>query len=487
MGNGKPAPAGVRGEPALPDGLDPEDFYVHKLQPLGLETRRSRISSSIITPASLFFVRNNLPLPPRSIVEHPDQWVLAVRGTKAAGKITLAGLKGLGLDTETVVIQCSGNGRAFFDHGPSGSPWATGAAGCAVWTGVRVSTVVAHFGGPVAGMNYLTSTGGEDLPEGIDADTAIVERSVPVDKGLSDCLLAWEMNGQPIPLTHGGPLRLVVPGYFGCNHIKYVKAIALTEHQSESKIQQKGYRYRPIGASGSPDQPSMWRMPVKSWVNGPGADDMPVLGGKVHFHGVALSGERGIDHVDVSLDGGENWVPAELHGPDMGPNAWRTFRFSTFLEAGETTIMSRATDTHGAVQPRVRDENERGYGYNAWQEAGLTLRVVGELPHETRAKGGGEDEDPARPEPKQVELSDAGRRGRKVFTETAEPACGDCHAAREAGTTGNVGPDLDQLQADAARIEAAVTHGVGIMPSFEATLTPEQITDLARYVVEATR
>ena len=131
------------------------------------------------------------------------------------------------------------------------------------------------------------------------------------------------MNGEPIPITHGGPLRLVVPGYFGCNQIKYVKALAFSLEQSKAKIMKTGYRYRPIGEKGQQNQPSMWRMPVKSWVNGPGADGAEVLAGQVHFHGVAFSGERGVSHVEVSLDDGKTWSTAEIYGPDMGTNAWK--------------------------------------------------------------------------------------------------------------------------------------------------------------------
>ena len=93
----------------------------------------------------------------------------------------------------------------------------------------------------------------------------MVERSIPL-KALDQALLAWDMNDEPMPLAHGGPLRMVVPGYFGVNNVKYVDRVAFTEGQSDAKIQASGYRIRPIGEKGAPDQPSMWEMPVKSWV-----------------------------------------------------------------------------------------------------------------------------------------------------------------------------------------------------------------------------
>ena len=481
-------PPEPKGPPALPDGLDRAHFHVHNNKPLALETRRSSLSSAAITPAARLFVRNNLPMPDPSILSNRDAWMLTVKGTSEEGSLSLAAIKNLGRETTTAVLQCSGNGRAFFDHSPSGSQWSVGAAGCVNWTGVRLSQVAELFGGNNPGMNYVTATGGEVLPPGVDPKSTVVERSIPIEKGLDDVLLAWEMNGQPIPITHGGPLRMVVPGYFGCNQIKYVKSIAFTEAQSEAKIQKKGYRFRPLGEGGDPAQPSMWRMPVKSWVNGPGADDTPVLNGTIHFHGVAFSGERGIKSVEVSMDRGQTWTPAELYGPDMGPNAWRTFRFATDLAAGDHHIVSRATDNKGDVQPPRRDENERGYGYNGWTEAGLDVRVVATL---NDYAGVATPVKPKRPattaDPKEpAKLSEGGTRGKTAFLES-QPSCGTCHALADAGATGAVGPSLDDLRPSEEMVINAATNGVGVMPSFKDTMSSEQIADLAKYVFEASR
>ncbi|MEM7135971.1 MAG: molybdopterin-dependent oxidoreductase [Myxococcota bacterium] len=474
--------------PVLPDGLNPNNFILHGRSPLALEVRRSDVGSGVVTPVSRFFVRNNLPMPSQEIISRADAWELEVDGVAKPGSISLPELRGLGLETEGAVIQCSGNGRAFFEHGPSGSEWGTGAAGCALWTGVRVRTLLDHLGGAVASAKFLTSTGGEVLPKEMDRNEIVVERSVPIRKALDDALLAWEMNGAPIPLTHGGPLRLIVPGYYGCNNIKYVRRIACTAQESPAKIHQTGYRFRPIGEHGSPKYPSMWRMPVKSWVNGPGADDTAVLAGEVTFYGVALSGERGVRSVHVSLDEGKHWERAELEGPDLGPNAWRVFSYTTTLPPGSQTIVSRATDNKGATQPRDREENERGYGHNGWLDAALTVNLVAVLPEQaaTVADSSIASTDQAAP-PKEVALSEAGQAGKQVFSQEAQPPCGICHTMADAGTNGAVGPNLDDLKPDAATVEAAVTTGVGAMPAYGTTLTSEQINELATYVVEATK
>src|SRR5699024_6072502 len=115
------------------------------------------------------------------------------------------------------------------------------------------------------------------------------ERSIPIEKALDDVLLAWEMNGRPIPLVHGGPLRVIVPGYYGCNNIKYVRQVELTSEESTSHMQESSYRFRPIGQDSSTEQPTMWNMNVKSWVTGPGADpDEPVKAGPQVIHGIAF-------------------------------------------------------------------------------------------------------------------------------------------------------------------------------------------------------
>ena len=473
----------------LPDNLDPAFFWLHKRHPLGLESKRSSMGAGVITPVSRFFVRNNLPMPPRTVVETPDAWSLAVEGVAQPMTLTLPALRQLGLDTVTAVLQCSGNGRKFFAHGPSGSQWATGAAGCAVWTGVRVSTVVEHLGGVVDGARFMTSTGGDPLPDGVDPQEVMVERSVPIEKGLRDCLLAWEMNGEPIPLSHGGPLRMIVPGYYGCNQVKYVRRLRFEANESEAKIQRTGYRIRPIGQKGDPSQPSMWRMNVKSWVNGPGADQTPVLAGRVVFHGVAFSGERAIEKVDVTLDDGKTWSPATLASPDLGVHAWRGFQYAVELPVGTHRIASRATDVAGDVQPAHRVENHRGYGHNGWRDMTLSVSVVATLPRpapSTPASGASGSTLGSRARPAEKPLSPAAERGKQIFLKT-QPSCVTCHSLEDAGARARVGPSLDRMMPSVGRVKRAVTHGVGAMPGYGRTLTEAEISDLAAYVAEATR
>ena len=135
---------------------------------------------------------------------------MSIEGVKNPRVLTVAELKTIGVETIATVLQCSGNGRGYFPSKPSGTPWTVGAAGCVLWSGVPLRYVVEPLGGVAPGMLYLTGTGGEKLPDNVDPLSVMVERSVAL-KAMNDAILAWEMNGAPLSLAHGGPLRLVVP------------------------------------------------------------------------------------------------------------------------------------------------------------------------------------------------------------------------------------------------------------------------------------
>ena len=336
-----------------------------------METQRGAIGNGVITASDRLFVRNNLPAPSASVTDNPDVWEVRIEGVRNPRTLTVGELKAMGITTVASVLQCSGNGRAFFPHGASGTQWSVGAAGCVMWTGVPLADVVEALGGPVDGARYITATGGESLPDGIDPKTIMVERSVPT-KALETALLAWEMNDEPLTHTHGGPLRMVVPGYYGVNNVKYVKNLAFTENQTDAKIQASGYRVRDVGVKGAPDQPSMWEMNVKSWVTAPLESGRT---GRNMIYGVAFGGTVALEKVDVSVDGGKTWKQARFLGPDLGPYAWRPFVLAADMPAGEHRIVSRATDVRGNTQPEGRIENERGYGHNGWSDHGVTVAI----------------------------------------------------------------------------------------------------------------
>ena len=359
--------------PAYAAWKDANSLIVHSTSTL--ETKRSAFGSGVITPADRLYVRNNLPAPDAAIVADRDAWELAIDGVGKPRTLTLRELKTLGVDTVATVLQCSGNGRGFFPSKPSGTPWTVGAAGCVMWTGVPVRTVVDALGGLADGMRFVTGTGGEKLPEGVDPKSIVVERSVLL-KALPDALLAWEMNGTPLSLAHGGPLRLVLPGYQGVNNIKYIKRLAFTAAETDARIMSHGYRITPPGGKADPGQPSVLEMSVKSWINSPDADGGSVSSGLVQIQGVAFGGLHAVKRVEVSVDGGKSWRDARFVGPDLGKFAWRQFVLQATLPPGTHALASRATDTAGNVQPELRIENVSGYNNTSWADHAVKVTVA---------------------------------------------------------------------------------------------------------------
>ena len=297
-----------------------------------------------------------------------SKWKLSVEGVNQPKTFTLAQLKKLGQTTIATVLQCSGNGRGFFEHKPRGSQWMTGAAACVLWTGVPVAAIVSACGGVAKGAKFMTSTG-VDAPKDLDPKKATVERSVPL-KVYKEAILAWEMNGVPLPNAHGGPLRSIPPGYFGINNVKHLGKLAFTETESDVKYMKTSYRISPIGKKG-PEYPSCWEMPIKSWIVRP---TEYVKAGKVQIAGVAMGGTRKVKSVKVSIDGGQSWKKAKFVGPDLGKYAWRQFVFEANLEPGNYNLASKAS-AGSDTQPELRYENRRGYAHNGWKDHSVNVEV----------------------------------------------------------------------------------------------------------------
>lgn len=365
--------AAAKALPAYAAWKDGSAMIVHSSSTL--ELKRGAFGNGLLTPANKLFVRNNLPAPDAKILDNRDAWQISIEGVKGAKTLTLGELKQIGLDTLVMVLQCSGNGRGFFPSKPSGTPWQVGAAGCVAWTGVPVRDVVAALGGVDKDMLYMTGTGGEVLPAGVDPKSVIVERSVPL-AAMKDALLAWEMNDEPIPLAHGGPLRLIVPGYTGVNNIKYIKRLAFTAKESDAKIMAHGYRMTKPGEKSDPNQPSVLAMGVKSWITSPLPEDGALKPGKVQIQGVAFGGAEALKHVEVSLDLGATWQKARLVGPDLGKYAWRHFVLTVDLPAGTHVLVSRATNAKDVAQPAQREDNAHGYSNNSWVDHSVRVAVA---------------------------------------------------------------------------------------------------------------
>ena len=339
----------------------------------GIETHRSAIGESLITPNRNIYIRNNMPTMSDTQIGDRNNWKVSIKGVKNPKTFSLAQLKKLGHTTMATILQCSGNGRGFFAHEVRGSQWKTGAAACVVWTGVPMKVVVDACGGVDSDAVFMTSAGIDHEPTGLDPKKAKVERSVP-KKVYKDAMLAWEMNGVPLPNAHGGPLRMVTPGYFGINNVKHLGQVAFTKTESTVKYMKSSYRISPIGKKGS-QYPTCWEMPVKSWITRPTDETGIVKAGNVQIVGVAMGGTKKIRSVKVSIDGGQSWKKAKFVGPDLGKYAWRQFVFEANLAPGSYNLASKASGG-GKTQPEIRYENRRGYAHNGWKDHSVNIKVV---------------------------------------------------------------------------------------------------------------
>jgi len=336
---------------------------VHATAPLTVETPRDELGGAV-TPVAAAFVRQNLPLPPPA--GDPDRWRLEVAGVGRPGVVPLAALRALPAVTRRVVLECAGNGRALLgDPGLPGTPWGTGAVACLDWTGVPLRTLVAALGGVDLAAAYCTATGADDRDLAGAARADRVERSVPVTDALDGALLAWALDGAPIPLVHGGPLRLVVPGFYAVNSVKFLRRLAFTAAESDAHIQRVRYRLCPPGAEPGPQHPSLWRLRPKALVCTAGAE----------VRGVAWAGAGPVRRVEVTVDGGATWHEADLDPPG-DPAAWRGFRRPVPGALPGAQAAARATDAEGTTQPAVAPPNAEGYANNGWRSLALPLSHV---------------------------------------------------------------------------------------------------------------
>jgi len=337
-------------------------LIIRSPRPEDLETP-AHLLTSWITPNELFYVRSHFYTP--SI--DPSMWRLRVEGeVDKPLDLSVEDLRSLASITQVVTLECAGNGRAFFDPPVAGVQWEKGAVGTAAWTGVRLVDLLSRAGvRPSARYVWFD---GADLGIGRAPDFI---RSLPIDKALNrDTLLAYDMNGETLPVSHGFPLRAVVPGWEGAYSVKWLTHIQVSAQDHDGPFVQAAYRYpRRPATPGSAIPPSetvpLRNLPVKSLITTPATNAVVSRGAPVRISGFAWAGEAAIRRVDVSTDNGRTWAAAQL-GRDQSRYAWRQFEYLWRpTEGGSYVVLSRATDSRGLTQPIVPEWNPAGYVWNA--------------------------------------------------------------------------------------------------------------------------
>jgi DMSO/TMAO reductase YedYZ molybdopterin-dependent catalytic subunit len=363
-------PGGPSERPLTPAFPDKGEMIVQRIRPPLLETPMSVFGEGTITPNDRFFVRWNWDMP--TAVNAGAHRVAVGGAVQKAVSLTLDEIASAGEMVEvTAINQCAGNGRGLSEPRVTGTQWGNGAMGCAKWTGVRLKDVLAKAG--VAAGATRVRFAGLDVPLTDGAPQFI--KSIPLDIAMrDDVLVAWGMNGEPLPLLHGYPLRIVVPGWFSTYWVKMLATIEVLTGEDDSYYVAKSYRMpaQPITPEDKDfETVAITAMPPRAFITSHADGAVVVKGKPVTLEGIAMGGDAALAKVDLV---GEGWeLPCTL-GQDEGPYAFRRWSVTIPQVTGDlTTIGVRAANTGGAVQPEALNWNPSGYARNVIER--ITLRA----------------------------------------------------------------------------------------------------------------
>jgi DMSO/TMAO reductase YedYZ molybdopterin-dependent catalytic subunit len=328
-----------------------------------------------VTPNDRMFIRNNLTTPVIDINSHR----LTLKGL--VDKELSFSVFDLAKEFKTVsmqgMLECAGSGRSTYRPQASGTPWLeTGGMGCPLWGGVRLADIL-KAAGLKPGAAHVAGQGGDP---GLIATAAPVIRSIPMAKAMNEgTLVAWAMNGQPLPWVHGYPLRLVVPGWVGSASTKWLHTLTVLDAPFKGTFMDSSYRIprHPVepGTKMPPDAVSTEAWPVKSIITSP-APNAHVKGNEaITVRGRAWVGEGSVERVEISTDEGKTWQRADLtRANPLHPFAWRTFTYQYKPQRpGYVSFLARASDDRGNTQPAVPYWNPLGYFWNGWHRVGVVV------------------------------------------------------------------------------------------------------------------
>jgi sulfane dehydrogenase subunit SoxC len=359
-----PAPAGT----APAEEISPEELRLAaRNHGLPLEALRHDI-----TPAGLHYLLIHYDIP----AVDPAAYRLELGGAvERPVSLSLGDLRERERATLPVTFECAGNGRARLSPRPISQPWLVEAVGTAEWAGTPLRALLDEASVAADAVEALFT----GLDRGFEGGVAqAYERSLTLDEALSaGALLAYEMNGEPLPAQHGFPLRLVVPGWYGMTNVKWLARIELLREPYGGF--QNAVAYRLYDQDGTPGEP-VTRMLPRSLTVPPGVPDFltrerRLEPGPCTLRGRAWSGWPPVERVEVSADGGATWADAEL-GPPLSDAAWRGWTFEWDAPEGEHELCSRATDAAGNTQPLDAPWNLKGYANNEVERLAVRVESV---------------------------------------------------------------------------------------------------------------
>lgn len=335
------------------DGVPERDLLVLSEEPLNAETKLD-LQRGTIVPAGRHYVRTHFGIPdgPREVLISG-----AVTSTRS---VTLDEIRSLPQRTLAVTLECAGNGRKFLNPPAPGEQWGLGAVGTAEWTGAPLGSLLEGAPLPSA-VEVLFRGADEGVPKDLGMRIAY-ERSLPIEiaRG-SEVLVAYAMNGQPLPREHGGPLRLIVPSWYGMASVKWLAEIRLLDQPFEGFFQRDRYVIE-----GNP----LREIEPRAVIVAP-ADGTDVSAGEVEVRGFAWSGHAPVDRIELTNDGRPL---ASTQTPGSHRYAWHEFALRVQLDPGDHVLIARATDRDGNTQPLSARWNALGYANNEVREIRVRVR-----------------------------------------------------------------------------------------------------------------
>jgi sulfite oxidase len=339
-----------------------DNLIVRSESPADFETPIHLLDRAWITSNDLHYVRCHLQTPKIDL----NSWNLVIEGeVNQSQTLTMNQIRQLSETSRIVTLECSGNGRVYSDPPVPGLQWEKGAVGTARWTGISLRDVLNRAG--------VRRTGRHIIMNGADEPIASVPdfvRSIPIEKAMHpDTILAYRMNGEDIPIEHGFPLRLIVPGWEAAASTKWIRNIRVSETEADGFFFKTAYRIpnRSVSPGSVVDPNDMipyTALDVKSIFTFPLQGTTVRTGASIELRGFAWAGEADITRVDVSTDFGRTWTAASLDA-ERARYAWRRFRHVWKPAVrGSFIVMSRATDSQGRTQPIAPSWNPAGYIYN---------------------------------------------------------------------------------------------------------------------------
>lgn len=323
-----------------------------------------------VTPAGLHYLLIHYDIPDVDADAH----TLTVSGAVARPlRLDLAALRARPRVTRQVTLECAGNGRALLHPRPVSQPWLVEAVGNAEWTGTPLAPLLREAGLADDAVDVVFTGADHGVERGVEQD---YQRALPVADALrEEVLLAYEMNGAPLLPQHGAPLRLIVPGWYGMAHVKWLRDVRVTTAPFDGYQNAVAYRLR--ADADDPGVP-VTRIEPRALVRPPGFPDFMsrtrvLRPGPCTVDGRAWSGYGPVTSVEVTFDGGDSWVPASLDEPTGDGWGWRRWSVAWTAEPGRWVLGARATDASGRSQPVEQPWNRGGFANNLVQRVAVVV------------------------------------------------------------------------------------------------------------------